>query len=151
MSQKLHKLSYLFNWLIVDLQCCIKLFSFKNILLFFPFNLGDSHYSSSSPFCSSIPSNLLLILSGVFNFSYCILQLYLVIFFFFSTLCWNSHCVHPFFWVCWASLWSLPWTLYWVDCLSPLFLFLRSLSFVPLFGTYFYVFLFCPVLCVCIR
>ena len=59
-------------------------------------------------------ADVLLMHFGVFfflNFSYCILQLY------FKIHHVNSHCVHPFFFqVYWASLWSLPWTIYWVVC-----------------------------------
>ena len=40
----------------------------------------------------------------------------------------NSHFVYPFFWVCWESLWSLPWTIYQVDCL-PLFWLVHFLRF----------------------
>ena len=59
-------------------------------------------------------------------------------FLYFLSLCWSSHCVHPFFfWVWSASLWPLLWTLFQGDCLSPfcLVLFLRFYLVLSI-GTY---------------
>ena len=76
----------------------------------------------------SASSNLLMISSSVFFIS--------IINVFFSSnclifyLCWISHCIHIVFSrVQGVSLWSLLWTLYLVNCLSPFhFLFFEGLS-----------------------
>lgn len=74
------------------------------------------------------------------------------VFFIFSN-CSNSHCVHPLFsQVQGTSLWSLPWTLNWVDCLSPLHLALfQRFCLVPSFGTYSPLFTLLNSLCLCLR
>lgn len=64
-----------------------------------------------------------------------------------------SNCFPNFsLWLCfsqfhWASLWLLPWYLYWVDSLSPLCLVLfLGFSFVPSFETYSSMYSFCLIL-----
>ena len=49
----------------------------------------------------------------------------------------TSHSIHPFFWLLWASLWSLPWTLYLTHGLSLLLHLILLLR--PSFGTSFSV------------
>ena len=45
--------------------------------------------------------------------------------------------------VLWASLWLLPWTIYWVGCLCLLYLVLLGFCLVLSFGTYSSVASFC--------
>ena len=87
--------------------------------------------------------NLLLIPSSVFfHFSYCILH-YVWVYIFSNSLLKTSHfslCSTILFWVLWSSLWSFPWTLYLVDCLSPLSLnsFLECSSYSFSWNTFLY-------------
>ena len=98
--------------------------SLKLSFFFFLFSLSDFYYSvfqlTDLFFCII----LLLIPSSVF-----FIFIYFTLFLFHSSdllgssyfllHCYSSDCLHLFFFqVPWASLWSLPWTLYPVDYLS---------------------------------
>ena len=100
--------------------------------------------------CSSVPSNLPLIPSSVVFFSVIIFLSSVCFFFVSSNSLLKSHCVHPFLSrVHWASLWSLAWTLYQVDCIAPLHLvLLLRFCLVSSFVTYSSVSPFCLTLCV---
>ena len=77
--------------------------------------------------------------SRIFHFSCCILHFYSIDFFVFSfcSRLLTSRYVHLFFsWVLWSSLWSLPWALSKVNCLTPLHLVLLGFLHVSSFGTY---------------
>jgi len=95
--------------------------SLKNVLIkFFSFCCFDWVISiilfSRSLICS-VSSGLLLIPSVVFLISVTVSFRSVCSFLYFLTLCWSSCWVHPFFfWVQWASLWSLLLTLYWINC-----------------------------------
>lgn len=67
----------------------------------------------------------------------------------FLSLCSSSHCVHPLFWVWWASLWALLWTYYQVDGLSFFLVLFLSFCFVLLFEIYSFITLFFLTLCIC--
>ena len=122
---------------------------------FFFFFCSDSvistNLSSSFVICFSVSSDLLLIPYSVFYISVIVCSsLWFFLYMFLNSLLrtFNSS-------LCSSSLFPsslnifmiiTPWTLYWVDCLSPLY-FVLAFYLVPLFGTYFSVASFVLICC----
>ena len=101
---------------------------------FYLFSLGDFYYSFGSLIHSSASFNLL-----VFPHVFCLFVcLFVSVIVFFSSLWFFFILSNPFyyltllFWVFWASLWSLPITVYWVSCFSLFFLVLLGFYLAPI-------------------